>query len=55
MSNRFYPLTKGWLKVSHRKLDTERSTGFRPKHTHRRADYAPLSAFRDWIVREAAA
>jgi uncharacterized protein len=41
--HRFYPLTKGWLKVSHRKLDEARSTGFRPKHTHRRADYAPLT------------
>ncbi|MFB6551218.1 CocE/NonD family hydrolase [Streptomyces sp. NPDC056405] len=39
-----YPLAKGWLKVSHRKLDTERSTEFRPKHTHLRADHAPLSS-----------
>ncbi len=39
---RFYPLAKGWLKVSHRTLDPERSTDFRPKHTHRRADHAPL-------------
>jgi uncharacterized protein len=38
----FYPLAKGWLKVSHRKLDATRSTEFRPKHTHLRADYAPL-------------
>jgi uncharacterized protein len=44
ISTRFYPLAKGWLKVSHRKLDTKRSTGFRPKHTHLRADYAPLRA-----------
>jgi predicted acyl esterase len=42
ISTRFYPLAKGWLKVSHRKLDTERSTYFRPKHTHLSADYAPL-------------
>ena len=42
ISTLFYPLAKGWLKVSHRKLDTERSTVFRPKHTHRRADHAPL-------------
>ncbi len=41
---RFYPLAKGWLKVSHRKLDEERSTAFRPKHTHLRADHAPLRA-----------
>jgi uncharacterized protein len=38
----FYPLTKGWLKVSHRRLDPDRSTEYRPKHTHRQADYAPL-------------
>jgi uncharacterized protein len=42
ISTDFYPLAKGWLKVSHRTLDTERSTDFRPKHTHLRADYAPL-------------
>ncbi len=42
ISTQFYPLAKGWLKVSHRKLDTERSTEFRPKHTHLRADHAPL-------------
>jgi putative CocE/NonD family hydrolase len=42
ISTKFYPLAKGWLKVSHRALDKERSTGFRPKHTHLRADYAPL-------------
>ena len=42
ISTEFYPLAKGWLKASHRKLDTERSTEFRPKHTHLRADYAPL-------------
>ena len=42
ISTQFYPLAKGWLKASHRKLDAERSTEFRPKHTHLRADYAPL-------------
>ncbi|MBJ7593653.1 MAG: CocE/NonD family hydrolase [Candidatus Dormibacteraeota bacterium] len=42
ISTKFYPLAKGWLKASHRKLDTERSTEWRPKHTHLRADYAPL-------------
>lgn len=42
ISSEFYPLAKGWLKVSHRTLDRERSTEFRPKHTHLRADYAPL-------------
>jgi putative CocE/NonD family hydrolase len=42
-SNRFYPLTKGWLKASHRVLDRERTSEIRPKHTHRKADYSPLS------------
>jgi hypothetical protein len=42
ISTEFYPLAKGWLKASHRKLDAVRSTEFRPKHTHLRADYAPL-------------
>lgn len=42
ISTDFYPLAKGWLKVSHRALDAERSTEFRPKHTHLQADYAPL-------------
>ena len=28
--------------MSHRKLDTERSTDSGPKHTHLRADHAPL-------------
>ena len=37
-----YPLAKGWLKVSHRKLDTSRSTAYTVKHTHLKADYAPL-------------
>lgn len=44
IQTRFYPLAKGWLKVSHRQLDTERSSVLRPKHTHRRADQAPLRA-----------
>jgi hypothetical protein len=29
-----FPAAYGWLRVSHRKLDTERSTPFRPFHTH---------------------
>jgi putative CocE/NonD family hydrolase len=37
-----YPLAKGWLKVSHRKIDAARSTHYTVKHTHRKADYAPL-------------
>jgi len=44
ISTLFYPLAKGWLKVSYRALDEERSTAFRPKHTHRRDDHAPLHA-----------
>lgn len=42
ISTAFYPLAKGWLKVSHRKLDSQRSTEYRPKHTHLEADHAPL-------------
>jgi putative CocE/NonD family hydrolase len=42
MSTKQYPLAKGWLKVSHRKLDTARSTEYTVKHTHLKADYAPL-------------
>ena len=37
------PLMKGWLKASHRTLDRERSTEYSPKHTHRKADFAPLT------------
>ncbi|GJF34877.1 peptidase S15 [Kitasatospora sp. NE20-6] len=40
--DRIAPLTKGWLKASHRKLDTERSTEYTPKHTHLKGDHAPL-------------
>ena len=39
-----YPLAKGWLKVSHRKVDVSRSSNYTVKHTHRKADYAPLRA-----------
>ncbi len=39
-----YPLAKGWLKASHRKVDLARSTEYTVKHTHLRADYAPLNA-----------
>ncbi|RFA13226.1 hydrolase [Subtercola boreus] len=39
---RIAPLTKGWLKVSHRALDKDRSTEIQPRHTHLKADYAPL-------------
>jgi predicted acyl esterase len=37
------PLMKGWLKVSHRRIDEERTTEYTVKHTHREADYAPLA------------
>jgi putative CocE/NonD family hydrolase len=36
------PLMKGWLKASHRRIDEERSTEYTVKHTHRKADHAPL-------------
>ena len=39
---RIHPLGKGALKVSHRKLDPERSTVYRPFHTHLEKDYQPL-------------
>jgi uncharacterized protein len=42
--DRITPLTKGWLKASHRALDPERTTEYSPKHTHRRGDYAPLES-----------
>ncbi|MHA6195324.1 CocE/NonD family hydrolase [Pseudomonas wadenswilerensis] len=37
-----YPLAKGWLKASHRAIDSARSTAYTVKHTHRQADHAPL-------------
>jgi putative CocE/NonD family hydrolase len=43
-----FPLAKGWLKASHRKIDASRSTRYTVKHTHRKADYAPLE--RDEVV-----
>jgi predicted acyl esterase len=36
------PLSHGCLKVSHRASDLERSIPWRPFHTHRQKDYAPL-------------
>jgi uncharacterized protein len=36
------PLTMGWLKASHRRIDEQRSTEYTVKHTHLKADYAPL-------------
>ena len=35
------PLAQGWLRASHRKLDPEQSTTFRPYHTH--DDKQPLT------------
>ena len=37
------PVTLGFLKVSHRKLDPARSTVHQPVHTHAQADYQPLT------------
>lgn len=42
ISTQFYPMSKGWLKVSHRTLDPARTSEVRPKHTHLQADHAPL-------------
>lgn len=39
-----HPVGHGLLKVSHRKLDEERSTDHWPVHTHAEEDHAPLSA-----------
>jgi predicted acyl esterase len=33
-NNEPVPVTKGWLRVSHRKLDHERSSEYRPYHRH---------------------
>lgn len=41
--NRLFPVAFGALKVSHRKLDPVKSTVYRPWHTHRKADYQPLT------------
>lgn len=39
----YFPIGWGALKVSHRKLDPEKSTIYRPYHTHKREDYQPLT------------
>jgi uncharacterized protein len=36
-------LMKGWLKASHRRIDRARTTDYTVKHTHLRADHAPLA------------
>jgi predicted acyl esterase len=38
------PITLGFLKVSHRKLDEKLSTSFQPVPTHTKADSQPLAA-----------
>ena len=43
-----YPIGIGDLKVSHRKIDPERTTSYRPKHSDLEADYEPLK--KDQIV-----
>ncbi|MCP3729989.1 CocE/NonD family hydrolase [Sphingomonas sp. MG17] len=42
LSVKNYPLAKGWLKASHRKIDEARTTEYTVKHTHLKADHAPL-------------
>jgi predicted acyl esterase len=32
------PISQGWLRASHRRLDPERSTEYRPYHTHERSE-----------------
>jgi hypothetical protein len=36
-------LQRGWLRLSHRTLDPDRSTALRPYHTHQEADAAPIT------------
>lgn len=38
-----FPMAKGALKVSHRRQDPDKRTDYRPYHTHKEADYAPLT------------
>ena len=40
--HKMFPVSFGALKVSHRKIDSEKSTEYRPYHTHRQEDYQPL-------------
>jgi len=40
----YYPVGKGWQRVSHRALDKDKSTIFRPWTTDRQADYAELKS-----------
>jgi hypothetical protein len=43
------PLAQGWLRASHRKLDEERSTPYRPYHTH--DEVKPLQPGRIYALR----
>jgi predicted acyl esterase len=40
--HKYFPISWGALKVSHRKLDPEKSTVYRPHHTHQKENYQPL-------------
>lgn len=40
----YYPVGKGWLRVSYRALDAKLSTSFRPIHLDTKAAYAPLKS-----------
>ncbi|OGO23055.1 MAG: hypothetical protein A2144_11945 [Chloroflexi bacterium RBG_16_50_9] len=42
-SSRLFPIGFGALKVSHRKLDPDKSRVYRPYHTHLKKDHQPLS------------
>jgi predicted acyl esterase len=42
-TGKMFPVAFGALKVSHRKLDPEKSTVYRPWHTHLKEDYQPLN------------
>ena len=44
-------IQRGWLRASHRKLDTARSTPLRPYQTHLRADAQPLKRLQPTYMR----
>jgi predicted acyl esterase len=41
-AHKMFPVSFGALKVSHRKTDPQKSTDYRPYHTHLKEDYQPL-------------
>ncbi|KAI1460178.1 Alpha/Beta hydrolase protein [Annulohypoxylon moriforme] len=43
------PIAKGFLRVSHRKTDAQRSVPWRPWHTHKQEDLAPLGGTEDVV------